>query len=79
MPGEINQHHATIIDEEVLRSRVRELTVKPEVQPRSAFSRFSANPLASLLVGFILTGIVASLMMRGRGKEYFFYPARAKP
>ena len=71
MEQEIDQHREMIIADEVLKSRIRELTGKPDVKPPSILSRFSANPLAPLLVGFALTGIVGSSLT-------YYYTERQK-
>jgi len=71
MEQEIDQHRQTIIADEVLRSRVRELTGKPGGKPPSTLSRVSTNPMASLLVGFVLTGLVGSSLT-------YYYTERQK-
>jgi hypothetical protein len=47
-----------LVADEVLRSRIRKIIDEP-VQP-SLWARFSKNPLASLLIGFALTGLIGA-------------------
>ncbi|MBC8031853.1 MAG: chitosanase [Pyrinomonadaceae bacterium] len=49
-----------MIDDEIIRARVREMIGGPKPAAQSRFSRISSNPLAPLIVGFILTGLIGS-------------------
>ncbi len=71
MEQQIDQNRQSIIADEVLRSRIRELTGKSDAKPSSTLSRFSTNPMASLLVGFLLTGLVGSSLT-------YYYTERQK-
>ena len=51
--------HSTISDE-VLRSRIRELI--EEKPAESLFKRFSTNPLAAVIIGFLLTGLIGGFL-----------------
>lgn len=64
--SETNLNDQRVIDDEIIRSRVREMIGAPKPTAQSRFSRISGNPLTPLLVGFILTGIV------GTSLTYYF-------
>jgi hypothetical protein len=57
---EVDQNARRVIDDEIIKARVREMIGAPKPAAQSRFTRISSNPLAPLIVGFILTGIVGT-------------------
>ena len=70
--SEMDQNERQVIDDEIIRARVREMIGAPKpATPQSRLARISGNPLAPLLVGFILTGIVGTSLT-------YYYTERQK-
>jgi hypothetical protein len=55
-----NLKASDVVEDEVLRFRIRKLIDEPP--PASTWKRLSANPLASVIVGFLLTGLIGGLL-----------------
>jgi hypothetical protein len=66
--------HSEVIDDEVIRDRVRKLIGEPK--PPSIWRKISTNTLVNIIVGFLLTGIVGGALthyynQKQRDIEYY--------